>query len=144
MRSPRDAESLVSAAPKGARGPGGAAPQGNPNFNLGVICKRSKSKRPYVTVWNRRTVQLPDLKTWFSLGRCKSWGAALLKHVEPWRLRSQTTAIGDCAPKSLQWLRYLITIQRVTQSSTEATGGVCGRSLEVHGCGSATTKLQRG
>jgi len=41
------------------------------------------------------------------------WEATLLKHLEPWWLRSQTIAPGGCAPKTLQWLRYLIATQKV-------------------------------
>ena len=39
--------------------------------------------------------------------------AALLKHSETWRLHSQTTELGGRATKTLQWLRYLTSIQSV-------------------------------
>ena len=41
------------------------------------------------------------------------WMATLVDNPEPWRPRSQTTALGSCAPKTMQGVRYLIAIQRV-------------------------------
>ena len=34
-------------------------------------------------------------------------------NTEPYRLRSQTIALGCCAPKTLQWLRHLIEFERL-------------------------------
>ena len=99
--------------------------------DLGVVCKKSKQTRPYGTMWHRRLIQLKELTTWISRGSCSSpdlvasWEELrppeslhlggpppLFKHLEPWRLRFRTTAPGGCAPKTLQWLRYLIATQK--------------------------------
>ena len=118
---------LGGAAFQDADGSDGLQPLRNPRR---VLCKRSKQARSYDTIWNRRLMALPELKTWIRLGSCSSsdlgissrsarcglrapWGDALLKHLEPWRLRSQTPALGGCALKTLMWLGYLTATQRV-------------------------------
>ena len=70
---------------------------------------------------------------------CILW-PALLKHPEPWRLRSQTT--GGCAPKTLQWLRCLIAMQRL-DNCNQVANALQGLGMQPPSAGISKRRAQR-